>query len=125
MRKLNSSSSLSFVFATSRSLFVAALVISTFFSGSRAARALPPTAGLVAWWRADGNANDSAGSHHGVLLNGMGFTAGISGQAFLSGAADQKVMVPDSLDFQLTSSLSIGMWVNGTGNSYTAFMRGD
>src|SRR2546423_15441181 len=27
----------------------------------------PPTAGLVAWWRAEGNANDSADSHHGFL----------------------------------------------------------
>jgi hypothetical protein len=125
MKKLNSSSSLSFVCGPGRSLLVVALVVSTFFSGSRAAHAAPPSSGLVAWWRADGNANDSADSHHGVLLNGMGFTAGISGQAFLGGAANQKVMVPDSLDFQLTSSLSIGMWVNASGYSYTAFMRGD
>jgi hypothetical protein len=121
MKKIHSTSFPSFVYGPVRSLFVAALVLST-FSSSRAA---PPSSGLVAWWRADGNANDSAGSHNGVLLNGMGFTAGISGQAFLGGAANQKVMVPDSPDFQLTSSLSIGMWVNASGNSYTAFMRGD
>jgi hypothetical protein len=37
--------------------------------------------GAVAWWRAEGNANDSAGSHNGTVA-GATFTTGYVGQAF-------------------------------------------
>src|SRR6478752_2456572 len=33
-------------------------------------------AGLVSWYRAEGDASDSAGSNEGTLLNGATFTAG-------------------------------------------------
>src|SRR5437016_1671007 len=55
----------------------------------------PPPAGLVAWWRAEGNANDSADSHNGALQGGMGFTNGVFGQAFATGS-NKRVYVPDS-----------------------------
>src|SRR5258706_12303715 len=43
----------------------------------------PPTNGLVAWWRAEGNGNDSSGNgHNGTLLDGGGFDLGTFGQAF-------------------------------------------
>src|SRR5262245_3493869 len=34
---------------------------------------VPPPAGLVAWWTADGEATDLLGSHDGTLENGAGF----------------------------------------------------
>src|SRR5580765_449143 len=39
-------------------------------------------AGAVAWWRAENNALDSLGSHHGTLQNGATFATGEVGQAF-------------------------------------------
>src|SRR5438105_3251078 len=75
---------------------------------SVSAQYAPPASGLVAWWRGEGNANDSADSHHGTLVGGMGFTTGMYGQAFQGGPNNRKVMVPDSPAFELTSSLSIG-----------------
>src|SRR5437762_4078443 len=84
----------------------------------------PPSAGLVGWWRGEGNANDSADSHNGILQGGMGFTAGRFGQAF-AGGSFKRVLVPDSPDFQLTTSLSIGAWVNIQANGYTVLLRGD
>src|SRR5438105_4526036 len=42
-----------------------------------------PPSGMVAWWAAEGTANDSAGTNHGVLYNGTGFAPGKSGQAFI------------------------------------------
>ena len=41
---------------------------------AQAGEAVKPE-GLVAWWKAEGNANDSAGGHHGVLYNGATATA--------------------------------------------------
>jgi hypothetical protein len=38
--------------------------------------------GLVALWSGEGNANDSAGSCNGQLVNGVGFAPGKVGQAF-------------------------------------------
>jgi hypothetical protein len=88
-----------------------------------AATYTPPPAGLISWWKADGNANDSVGGHNGTLEGGMGFTTGISGSAFAAGS-NKRVFVPDSPDFQLTS-LSIGAWVNIAQNSWDIFFRGD
>lgn len=84
----------------------------------------PPSVGLVAWWRGDGNADDSAGSHNGTLQGGMGFTTGMFGQAF-AGGSNKRVLVPDSPDFELTTSVSIGAWVNIQANGYTVLLRGD
>jgi Concanavalin A-like lectin/glucanases superfamily len=39
-------------------------------------------AGLVSWWQAEGNANDSVGSNNGTLVGGVTFAAGHPGQAF-------------------------------------------
>ena len=83
----------------------------------------PPTAGLVAWWRAEGNANDSADSHNGTLEGGMGFTPGVFGQAFAAGS-NRRVYVPDSPAFQLTS-LTMGAWANPSALGYTILLRGD
>ena len=39
-----------------------------------------PPSGLVAWWRAEGNGQDSAGTNHGTLVNGATFAPGEVGQ---------------------------------------------
>src|SRR5262249_25479645 len=36
-----------------------------------------PPGGLVAWWRADGNAKDSAGRNHGTLKGEVTFAPGV------------------------------------------------
>jgi hypothetical protein len=81
----------------------------------------PPTKGLVAWWRGEGNANDSAGGHNGVLRGGMTFTNGVFGQAFAAGSR-RRVLVPDDPAFELTS-FTIGAWVNIHSDSYAVLGR--
>ena len=53
------------------------------FTGERtgiAQIATPPTAGLVGWWKGDGNANDSSGlGHDGTIYAGVTFAAGLAG----------------------------------------------
>jgi hypothetical protein len=57
-----------------------AAILSRFYRG-RQAPDLP--AGLVSWWRAQGDGLDSAGSNHGIPLNGLRFAPGRPGrQAF-------------------------------------------
>jgi hypothetical protein len=67
--------------------------------------------GPVSWWRAEGNANDSAGSNHGSLAGGVGFTAGIEGQAFYFNGIDGSVNVPDSPSLNPGSELTVAFWM--------------
>ena len=85
----------------------------------------PPTSGLVAWWRGEDNADDSANGHNGSLFDGVGFSSGAFDRAFVFAGNANKVFVPDSPDFQLTQSLTIGAWVYPTANSWTILQRGD
>ena len=68
--------------------------------------------GLVGWWRAEGNANDSVGANNGVLGSGAGFTNGEVGQAFaFNGTSSSHVSIPDSpvLD-SFTNRITIELW---------------
>jgi hypothetical protein len=63
-------------------------------TGPPAARRPPD--GVVAWWRADGNAKDSAGEHHGTLKGGVTFAQGVAAKAFRLDGATRYVEVPNS-----------------------------
>jgi WD40 repeat protein/serine/threonine protein kinase len=68
--------------------------------------------GLIAWWRADGNARDSAGENHGTLKGGVTFAPGIAGQAFRLDGATRYVEVPRSDLWGFgTRDFSIELWV--------------
>ncbi|MBW3539574.1 MAG: right-handed parallel beta-helix repeat-containing protein, partial [Planctomycetes bacterium] len=64
--------------------------------------------GLISWWKADGNAQDSVDGNHGALQDGATFAAGRVGQAFSLEATADYVLVPDA------DNLSFG---NGTTDS--------
>jgi hypothetical protein len=56
----------------------------------------PPPAGIVAWWPADGNANDIVGGNNGTLQRAVGFAPGEVGQAFnFTGNGQVAVGVPN------------------------------
>ena len=73
-------------------------------------------AALVAHWTFDENgettAHDSAGSNTGTLLNGTGWTSGVSGSAVSLDGVNDYVTVPDnpSLRFTQSSSFTISFW---------------
>jgi Concanavalin A-like lectin/glucanases superfamily len=58
------------------------------------AAVLPP--GLVGWWKAEGDAQDSAGTHHGALVEGAVFGPAKAGQGFLLNGYGAHVSVPAS-----------------------------
>ena len=72
---------------------------------------VPP--GAVAWWRAEFNAQDSAGAHHATLRQGAVVANGRVGQAFRLDGTDDNLEVPDSpgLNFG-TGDFTASCWVN-------------
>jgi len=74
---------------------------------------VPPPAGLIAWWRGEGNGLDSAGTNNATLVGDVGFTNGLVGQGFvISGAGNDYVALPQNV-FPFPSS--------GTGNAPLTF----
>ncbi|MCX6924019.1 MAG: protein kinase, partial [Verrucomicrobia bacterium] len=68
-------------------------------------------AGLVSAWPAEGYGLDATGRNNGVLKNGVGFAAGVVGQAFVfDGNSQSYVQVPDSPTLRLTNALTISCW---------------
>ena len=76
----------------------------------------PEPAGLVGWWRAEGNATDSVGADNGVVQGGVGYAAGEVAQGFLLNGLDADIKVPASttLDVGRGNGLTIEAWINPT-----------
>lgn len=69
----------------------------------------PIPSGIVSWWKAEGNANDTLDIHNGILQSGASFRQGKVGQAFdLTGSND----FVDLGDWFNLPEHSITMWVN-------------
>jgi hypothetical protein len=68
-----------------------------------------PQAG--SWWRAQGNALDSADESPGTLVNGTSFASGLAGSAFALDGVDDYVLVPNSASLQLNSAMTLEAWV--------------
>jgi hypothetical protein len=77
-------------------------------------RAAVPISGLVSYWAANGNGNDSADGNTAFLQGGATFGPGISGQAFTFDGGNSYVSVPASanLNVGLGSGFTISTWVN-------------
>ncbi|MSU58566.1 MAG: LamG domain-containing protein [Pedosphaera sp.] len=73
-----------------------------------------PPSGLVSWWRAEGNANDSADGNHGVLAGGTTFSAGEVGQAFSFNGSNAYVSVVASsnLNVGAAGGFTVEGWIN-------------
>jgi hypothetical protein len=70
-----------------------------------------PRNGLLAWWKADGNALDSAGTNNGTLGSGQSYSASISGQAFQFDGVHDGVLIPDSPALNPTQQVTTVAWV--------------
>ncbi len=72
----------------------------------------PGSAGLVAYYPLDGNANDTAGGHNGTATAGVSYAPGKIGQAIKLGGYDYvDCGNPSQLNFG-TGSWTVSAWVN-------------
>ena len=69
---------------------------------------VPPPPGVVAWWRAQNNAQDSIGTSHGTLVNGTTFGAGKVGAAFNFDGVDDAVTTPS---INAGSKFAVEFWL--------------
>jgi hypothetical protein len=76
----------------------------------------PPPPNGVAWYRAEGNVNDSIGTNHGTLNSGVTFAPGFVGQAFSFDGVGDNVQVNATAGTNLGASggLTIDAWINPT-----------
>jgi Concanavalin A-like lectin/glucanases superfamily len=65
-----------------------------------------------AWWQAESNANDSAGTNNGVVSSNFSFVPGHSGQAF--SLAGGTITVADAANLDSPTNLTVQFWVKGT-----------
>ncbi|HEY9174094.1 MAG TPA: LamG domain-containing protein, partial [Verrucomicrobiae bacterium] len=75
---------------------------------------LPPPTGQVAWWRAEGDARDTLGNHHGALQNGISFTSGVAGNGFALDGTNDCVIVPHAEALNIASNgFTVEFWMRG------------
>ena len=81
--------------------------------------------GLVSWWQAEGNANDSADANNGTMVNGAAFGTGHPGQAFsVDNTANQYVSVPDATNLDNMTSITVAAWVIRTSTTMPQHILG-
>ena len=104
-------------------LLTALLLAAGFTMGWAQTPVLLPT-NCVAWWRAEGNANDSVGANNGALMNGATSAAGKVGQGFSFDGADDFVEVPTATDLNLASGQGWAMegWIKPEALTGTQFL---
>jgi hypothetical protein len=80
-------------------------------------------AGMVAWWRGDGDTSDYAGTNDAVFEGTVAFAPGEVGQAFSFDGISSYLLVPDSPRWDFgTNDFSVEFWANfaATNASITA-----
>lgn len=95
--------------------------------GSRVQALCPaPPAGLVAWWRGDGDATDVAGGFTGTLVGGTTFAAGKVGNAFEFDGVDDGVDIGThaALDVGPGAGFTLAAWIYPNGMGSTGFDAG-
>jgi len=85
-------------------LVMAMVLVAGVWGGAAAA------SGPVAWWQAEGNANDSAGANHGTYIGTVTYVPGVMGQAFSFNGSAVRVPNYSSLNFG-TGPFSGALWV--------------
>ena len=76
------------------------------------AHAVPLLSNLVAWWNAEGNANDIQGLNNGTLGGGVAYAPGRIGKAFAFDGVTGELNVLKTLDLNmLANDFSVEAWI--------------
>ena len=76
-------------------------------------KGVPAPAGLVSWWRGEGDARDAWGGNHGKFVGNVSYAAGQVGLAFKFNGVDQ-VEVAGAPDLNLTTAVTVEAWIKPT-----------
>jgi hypothetical protein len=68
-------------------------------------------AGIVAWYRGEGNPSDFFGTHPGAGRNGVAFVPGLVGEAFQFDGTDDMIEVPEAVELH-PPHITVEVWVN-------------
>lgn len=79
----------------------------------------PIMPGMIGWWRAEGNALDSAGTNHGTI-SGATFAGGKVGQAFSFDGLNDGISVADAASLRPLTNLTIEGWIKTPGIAQAA-----
>lgn len=75
-----------------------------------------PSAGLVAHYTFENNANDKKGLHNGTVHGDAHFVPGVVGQAIaFDGNGDYVEVTNNAADFNFTDSLTLSVWIKPMG----------
>jgi hypothetical protein len=89
----------------------------------------PPSANLVSWWQAEGDATDINGNNPGILEGGATFASGEVGQAFSFNGSGQYVKIPKAPDLDVGNQLTVEFWMRADPanplNSIQGFVTSD
>lgn len=75
----------------------------------------PAYAGLVGWWKGNGNPNDSLGSNHGTLFGNTTYALDKVGQSFQLDGNGDYVKIAPAAPLVMSNALSISVWIYPTG----------
>src|SRR6185436_6502765 len=73
----------------------------------------PAPGGMVSWWKAENNADDSQNDNGGTLQNKAGFASGEVGQAFSLNGNNQYVLIGDPVpaSLQIQNEITLDAWI--------------
>ena len=77
-----------------------------------------PRRGLIAYWPADGDANDAIAGHNGKLMGGVTFVPGVSGRAFRFDGNSAHVSVDGAGIFGGRKTFTVSCWVFSEGGGH-------
>ncbi len=78
-----------------------------------------PPAGLVSWWRAEGNGLDASSSNTGVLIGNAGYGPGKVGQAFVFDGNGDALVLGNAPNLQL-QDFTIETWIKRATTAYVS-----
>jgi len=74
----------------------------------------PLSAGLVSYYKFNGDATDSAGTNHATAVGGPAYTAGLHNQAIDLNGTGKYVNCGNDAGFNITDAVTLSIWLKGT-----------
>ena len=109
-----------------RHLLAATLAFLWAFTFMAHAAPFPLPSGAVAWWRGEGDANDTLGGGNGVLRNGAAFANGKVGRAFSLDGINDFIEIPNTtgINFFGAMPMSFDLWAFMATDTYATELFG-